>query len=365
MLCRVDGTRRKGGAIRQRKATRKQRKKAGHELLRYSDPTSSWFLPKELTLEIFSYLSPSNVCNLGRTCKSFYELTQIDSLWKELSKRDFFLPHKEELKRKYNKSHKLWYQRQHYLAHLPIGKAYAPKVSQVIDFTTSSNNNSEAHRTHQSQVDGGSQTQPFEGDIKLVVVGDPSTDKTELLCTFVDGKYPHDYVPTNVEKNKVSIVASGKRYILELWNTAGTEGYNGLRTTNYLQKDVFLLLFSLVDRSTLENVLNTWLPEVKASCPDAPMLLVGTHVEKRTDPLILRELSLKGLTPVSSEEGLELAGKHGLEYYVECSALTGENVNKVFDLAVQSALDRMKPRTRPVRSNSGPLQVVHFFKSWL
>ena len=46
---------------------------------------------------------------------------------------------------------------------------------------------------------------------------------------------------------------------------------------DYFQTDVFLICFSVVSPSSFENVTSKWCPEIKHHCPDAPILLIGTH----------------------------------------------------------------------------------------
>lgn len=41
---------------------------------------------------------------------------------------------------------------------------------------------------------------------------------------------------------------------LSLWDTAGQETYNRLRTLSYGSADIFLIVFSVVDSSSFDNV---------------------------------------------------------------------------------------------------------------
>ena len=48
-----------------------------------------------------------------------------------------------------------------------------------------------------------------------------------------------------------------------VFDTAGQEEYDRLRPMAYTDTDVFIVCFSMVDRDSLENILNKWAPEVR------------------------------------------------------------------------------------------------------
>ena len=49
-----------------------------------------------------------------------------------------------------------------------------------------------------------------------------------------------------------------------LWDTAGQDEYAKHRRLTYWSTDVFVVCFSVVDRSSLANVRLSWLPELRA-----------------------------------------------------------------------------------------------------
>ena len=63
---------------------------------------------------------------------------------------------------------------------------------------------------------------------------------------------------------------------------------------------------------------------------------MGTHLELREDKETLERLKRQHETPISYRQGLRLQKKIGAVKYVECSARTLENVNKVFDEAIST-----------------------------
>lgn len=121
---------------------------------------------------------------------------------------------------------------------------------------------------------------------------------------------------------------------LNLWDTAGDEENDRLRTLSYPQTDLFLCVFSLVDPGSLDAVHAKFVPEVHQVVPGAPWLLVGCKSDLRNDEDVKRRLRKKKLKPVSKEEGEAKAQEWGAAGYQECSALTSKGVKSNFDTAV-------------------------------
>jgi Ras-related C3 botulinum toxin substrate 1 len=131
----------------------------------------------------------------------------------------------------------------------------------------------------------------------------------------------------------------GKPYNLGLWDTAGQEDYDRLRPLSYPQTDVFLICFNIVGPASFENVKFKWMPEVQHHCPEAVRLLCGTKLDLRNDPDTLSRLKERGATPITTEQGKQLAKDIGAHSYVECSSLTSEGLKNVFDTAIRAVIE--------------------------
>jgi len=180
-------------------------------------------------------------------------------------------------------------------------------------------------------------------NVKCVIVGDGAVGKTCLLISYTTNAFPEDYVPTVFDNYSANVMVDGKPINLGLWDTAGQEDYDRLRPLSYPQTDVFLVAFSLISRSSFENVKSKWYPELKHHCPGIPMLLVGTKLDLRNDPN-----KTKGASPISFEEGLDQSTAIGAVKYLECSALTQKGLKQVFDEAIKIVLC---PPSKPAKKS--------------
>jgi len=73
-------------------------------------------------------------------------------------------------------------------------------------------------------------------------------------------------------------------------------------------------------------------------CPNTPIILVGNKLDLKHDQQALDRLRAKGQTPVSTEDGKAMAKTINATGFVECSALTQENIAKVMDTAIRACL---------------------------
>uniref|UniRef100_A0A8C3LHC8 Uncharacterized protein n=1 Tax=Chrysolophus pictus TaxID=9089 RepID=A0A8C3LHC8_CHRPC len=65
------------------------------------------------------------------------------------------------------------------------------------------------------------------------------------------------------------------------WGTAGQEDYDRLRPLSYSDTNVVLICFDVTSRSSYDNILTKWYPEVNHFCKGVPMLLVGCKTDLR------------------------------------------------------------------------------------
>jgi len=131
---------------------------------------------------------------------------------------------------------------------------------------------------------------------------------------------------------------------VSLWDTAGQEDYDRLRPLSYPGTDVFLVCYSVINRTSFSNTKTKWFPEIAHHCP-THTILVGTKTDLREDPEKLETLRDMGMTPVSTEEGQILAMEFGSIAAMECSALKGRGVKEIFEAALKEVVCRkdMKP----------------------
>ncbi|GAA5944733.1 uncharacterized protein JCM15063_002386 [Sporobolomyces koalae] len=173
--------------------------------------------------------------------------------------------------------------------------------------------------------------------LKLTCVGDGGVGKTCLLIVYSQKRFPTDYVPTVFENYVLNKQYGDKVIEFALWDTAGQEEYDRLRPLSYPETDAIFMCFAVDFPVSLENIEDKWHPEVAHFCEGIPIILVATKTDLRTDARALDLLKAQGRHPVTTMEGQAVAKRIGAKY-AEVSAITGQGVEEVFDLALREAL---------------------------
>ena len=114
---------------------------------------------------------------------------------------------------------------------------------------------------------------------------------------------------------------------------------DSFRPLAYPDTHVFLLCFSVAAPDSFRALRTRWVPELRAHAPStAALLLVGLRSDLRQDASALLDLAARGQQPVSEEEALKFAKEVQAEAYLECSALTQQDLKEVFDSAIWTAI---------------------------
>lgn len=179
--------------------------------------------------------------------------------------------------------------------------------------------------------------------MKVLLLGDGAVGKTTLLITFLKpNSYPHHYLPTVFENSSKSVEFYDETVEVSLWDTAGGEEYDKLRALSYSNTNVFLICYSIINPTSLENINNKWAPEVKHFCPDTPFAIIATKLDLRDDPKIIERLAEHSAHPVTYEEGLAMAKQVGASFYCESSSLTRKGVTSLFNEAIRTGIYSQK-----------------------
>lgn len=164
--------------------------------------------------------------------------------------------------------------------------------------------------------------------VKCVVVGDIGVGKSCAISAAVNKVFP-DSVPTVIDYPQMNIMIGGKPINFILWDTNCSEDYERLRPLSYPQTDVFLIMFSVASRDSLERVRSKWYPDIHHHCPSTPFILVGTKTDLRGDD------SDHDGKFVSKMQGEQIAREVGAVKYLECSALAMKGLDVVFESAIR------------------------------
>lgn len=159
----------------------------------------------------------------------------------------------------------------------------------------------------------------YDLTFKIIVIGDSFVGKSCLTTkgtkNFFDESYSatvgFEFITTNIKIND-------KVCKMQIWDTCGQEVYRSLITNFYRNSSLAILVYSIDNYESYEN-LELWLKELKTfSSPDSKVFLIGSKAD------------LESKRKVSKEIGLKYKVDAGLDYFAETSARTGFNAQKIF-----------------------------------
>jgi len=189
---------------------------------------------------------------------------------------------------------------------------------------------------------------------KLVLLGDGASGKTSLLNVFTRGYFPTVYEPTVFENYVHDIFVDNVHIELSLWDTAGQEEFDRLRSLSYDDTDLIMLCFSVDSKDSLENVESKWVGEIADNCPGVKLVLVALKCDLREQGVEDDEDAEQNYDEngqprekkptISYDQGLEVARRIGALRYLECSAMRNRGVNEAFTEAARVALSVKKER---------------------
>ena len=180
---------------------------------------------------------------------------------------------------------------------------------------------------------------------KIIVVGDSGTGKTSLVDRLTNKVFNPDTQPTIGAEFKTYIaLVDGEQIKLNVWDTAGQERYRSVSKSYFRSTCGALLVFSIEDQETFSHV-EQWLDDVQTyALPNAAILLIGNKCD------------LEDARQVTSDEAIELAKRHNIEY-IETSAMNDTNVIDAFQRLAKTINERAK--TGMLKGDfSSPISVI-------
>lgn len=171
---------------------------------------------------------------------------------------------------------------------------------------------------------------------KVIIIGDSGIGKTVLITRFCESTFKQSYVATIGVDFKIKTMTMGnRRYRLQIWDTAGQERFKNITQTYYKGAAGIILTYSVIDRSSFENI-DRWMSQIENNAPsDVSKVLLATKADLNYERV------------VTSEEGQALAKKHNMPY-MEVSAKSGVNVKEGFDLLVKEIHKKFESKNEQI-----------------
>ncbi len=167
--------------------------------------------------------------------------------------------------------------------------------------------------------------------LKMILLGDGGAGKSSLMTRYVNDEFDPSCAHTvGVEFLKKDFKDGKVTYVVQIWDTAGQERFRSLRTPFYRGSDVCMLVYSVDDRKSFDN-LKMWMAEFRKHTDvqdlrEFPFVVVGNKAD----------VSPEQSRVVTKTEAESWCCKNGPYPYLETSAKASVNVQEAFQMAVRS-----------------------------
>jgi Ras-related protein Rab-2A len=165
---------------------------------------------------------------------------------------------------------------------------------------------------------------------KFIIVGNSAVGKSCLLLRFDEDRFQpiHD-VTVGVTFSIKMVQIDGRDVKVQIWDTAGQEIFRSITRSYYRDSACAIIVYDITDRNSFGKV-EDWIRDVRnLAPPDCLLVLFGN------------KLDLEAQRAIRTEQGQEVADRHGL-YFFETSAATGANVQQAFNECVTAVYTRTK-----------------------
>ncbi len=164
-----------------------------------------------------------------------------------------------------------------------------------------------------------------ESKIKIILLGANRVGKTSIALRYTKNSFPMKYKPSlGVDFLVKRIKYNNKNIKILVFDTGAQELITELRTRFYHGASGAIVVYDITNRDTF-NRLDKLINEIKEELDDVYIAIVGNKLDLNDDRV------------VTSEEANKYAISKGAVYF-EVSALTGQDVDKLFSYFLEQII---------------------------
>ncbi|CAK9293734.1 unnamed protein product [Gordionus sp. m RMFG-2023] len=171
---------------------------------------------------------------------------------------------------------------------------------------------------------------------KVIMVGSGGVGKSALTLQFMYDEFVEDYEPTKADSYRKNVVLDTEVCQIDILDTAGQEDYAAIRDNYFRSGEGFLCVFSITERESYDATedFREQILRVKNE-EEVPFILIGNKCD------------LEHKRQITKQEAINRANQWNVPY-IETSAKTRTNVDKIFYDLLKEINKKKSPETKDV-----------------
>lgn len=167
---------------------------------------------------------------------------------------------------------------------------------------------------------------------KVCIFGDSGVGKTTLVKRYMLGVYDPNYkITVGADFYTKKVKVDDKSVSLQIWDFAGEKQFRFILPAYARGSAGGIFMYDTTRQTSLENLeewLNVFTKGTSKETWEVPIIMVGA------------KLDLQQVREVDINEATDLATKHDLASFLECSSKTGENVEQIFTILTRNIMEK-------------------------
>ena len=183
---------------------------------------------------------------------------------------------------------------------------------------------------------------------RLIFVGDNEVGKTQIINRYNNKLYQEEYFPTYSVDFQIKTIKNNDKFInIHCIDTQGSSDFSQDTGTLFIQNtNAFIYVFDISSRESFYN-LNNYYEIIKLALTDSEKMITEKMVY-----LVGNKCDLVINRKISEAEGRLEATKYNAKY-IEVSAKTGMNIDKLFNCIIMDLNEREKNSNSIDRGGGG------------
>ena len=165
--------------------------------------------------------------------------------------------------------------------------------------------------------------------VKITLLGNCGVGKSSIIQRYANNTFSEDYISTNgASYCSKEIERRNKKYLLDMWDTAGQEKYRSLGKNFYREAYIVILVYDITRQDSIDGLKNIWYPDLQKYGENFKVLaVVGNKCDRFEEDGVVDEEEAKSFAKEINGIFMNVSAKHG------------DNIENLFNTLIDSYIE--------------------------